>query len=386
MSLRGVGLGLAAALLAGCIAFPGESADLFGRSDTVYETSAPALASVRWRLTLSTSEPFEPTVEERATAGFAANGDLLVGSAAGWVSRIHAVTHAPRWKKEVGGGVDCTPIHVAALGTVYFGADDGVLYALDADTGRVRWKHYSRGEIDGPLAVAGERILFTNSENVLYAVDARSGEVAWSARRDAPEAFTVRGSSSPTVAGDRVVVGFADGYLGAYDVVTGSRLWETGLARSRKTFRDVDGKPLVVGDRVFAASFSGGLFALDIVDGVPVWHRPEHQGVGAVVEADGVLYFSASTSGYLQAARATDGRALWTTRVHDTGAMTDPVVVGDAVLVGADAGGILAFDRFTGRYLSRFDPGSPVDTPPAVSPSGLYITTTGGFLYRLDWL
>jgi len=394
-----------AALAPGC--FPtGEMNPFDSGAEPFERATPPPVLAVRWRLDLSNPAPFEVTPQERAAPGFAADGhDLYVASASGRVERIDADTRERRWEFSADGGIDCTPLQPAGSRLVYFGSDDGALYALEAGTGRLAWRFNTRGEIDGPLAAAAGAILFTNSDGALYSIDAATGALRWSARRDVPEGFGLRGSSPPTVAGDTVYAGFADGWIGAFELDGGIPRWQTDLSGGKRAFVDVDGRPLVRDGVVYAASFSGGVFALAADTGALLWRRADALGVGSVAvggepallpppapglpataraATGAVLYVAASTTGEIEAVRPTDGTRIWAVKVR--GRLTDPLVVGGRLFVGSDEDGLIVFDRWSGTLLRTFTPGSAIGAVPAVASNGIYVTSEGGFLYRLDWM
>src|SRR5690242_2984010 len=58
-----------------------------------------------------------------------------------------------KWKFHTGGMVIGSPVVVG--GQVYFGSDDGNLYAVDAETGAQKWKFEARSRIPSTPAVAG---------------------------------------------------------------------------------------------------------------------------------------------------------------------------------------------------------------------------------------
>ncbi len=65
---------------------------------------------------------------------------------------------------------------VVADGTVYFGSSaDGKLYALDADTGKVKWMFYTEGPIRFAPAVWNDRIFVASDDGHLYCLKTDNG-------------------------------------------------------------------------------------------------------------------------------------------------------------------------------------------------------------------
>jgi hypothetical protein len=102
--------------------------------------------------------------------------------------------------------------------------------------------------------VAGGTVFVGADDAKLYAVDAATGAVRWTATTGA--ALTV---SSPAVADGRVFVGSPDQKLYAFDAATGAQLWNTSTGAA------VEAPPTVADGVVYAASDK--LYALDPATG-----------------------------------------------------------------------------------------------------------------------
>jgi hypothetical protein len=170
-----------------------------------------------------------------------ADGAVYVGDEAGVLYAVDADTGEERWRVDLGGSLyTAAPCcrrglhlpderrggHGPAVddGVVYAGGDGSAsrsplrLHALDAATGRERWRR--------SLAANG-----------LFALDAATGEERWHARTPAPVYH-----SSPAVAGGAVYVGSKDGTVVALDAGTGRERWRAATGRRstprRRSWRD----------------------------------------------------------------------------------------------------------------------------------------------------
>jgi len=99
-----------------------------------------------------------------------------------------------------------------AGGAIFVGSQDGVLYALDMDTGCSRWQFQAATEIRTPVVVspwtAGDRsarpLLYFGDETIMYALDAISGAEVWKRRpEDHPKALL---SAAPVLHRDKLYV------------------------------------------------------------------------------------------------------------------------------------------------------------------------------------
>jgi outer membrane protein assembly factor BamB len=109
----------------------------------------------------------------------------------------------------------------------YFASKDTYLYALDAQTGELKWKNNLAGSswVTSSPAVSGEMVYAGTSDGrALYAVRADTGEIIWQ--------FLAKGYvwGSPSLAGDVVYVGSGSKSFYAINALTGQELWhfETG--------------------------------------------------------------------------------------------------------------------------------------------------------------
>jgi outer membrane protein assembly factor BamB len=105
-------------------------------------------------------------------------------------------------------------------GTVYTGCRDSNLYALDAATGKEKWRVFNdlSWVITSP-SVADGRVFFATSDSSLYhVVDANSGKPIVCQQG---KAYMF---PSPAVAGDVVFIGVLNGTLEARDAKTGELL------------------------------------------------------------------------------------------------------------------------------------------------------------------
>lgn len=63
--------------------------------------------------------------------------------------------------------------------TAYFGSSDGNFYALDLESGFMRWTFRTGGPINSVAYASGGSIYFGSSDGILYALDRETGEERW---------------------------------------------------------------------------------------------------------------------------------------------------------------------------------------------------------------
>ena len=157
---------------------------------------------------------------------------------------------------------------VVADGTVYFGAADGSVYAVDA-AGQLGWSYETGGPVLSTAAVADGAVFVGSMDHGLYALDAQTGAVRW---RFETDSWIV---SSPLPARGLILVGSADGNLYALDAASGSLVW------SFPTGDWVVSSPVTDGQTVVVGSWSGTVFGLDLLSGKEMWRVDLNQPVVA---------------------------------------------------------------------------------------------------------
>ncbi|BDX20134.1 alcohol dehydrogenase [Halopseudomonas aestusnigri] len=136
-------------------------------------------------------------------------------------------------------GVEATPIMVGD--TLYVSGPWGLVYALDARTGELRWQHDPQVEpgkgavsccdvVNRGVAVADGKVFVGTLDGRLQALDATSGALLWETLTvDPQQPYSITGA--PRVANGLVMIGNGGaefgvrGYISAYDSASGVLKW-----------------------------------------------------------------------------------------------------------------------------------------------------------------
>jgi outer membrane protein assembly factor BamB len=230
-------------------------------------------------------------------------GDLvLVGSCSGTFYALDRQTGQLRWSydaKQDGGPVSFHGDALIAGSLLLIGADSakhGGIYAFDLSSGKVRWKYSaqttagdSRG-VTTDIVRDGNSIYATAQGDQLLCFDLATGTVRWKF----PSKFDgtkFAWSNSPAAAGDIIYFGGQDGVLYALYADSGKVLWQTDLRAESQ-----------------AASVAPGSQIL--------WQ----QNLPVTVSTSPVLFggdvYAATSAGYFYRVRASDGKPLASLNVH----------------------------------------------------------------------
>ncbi|MEU9108550.1 PQQ-binding-like beta-propeller repeat protein [Streptomyces xanthophaeus] len=104
-------------------------------------------------------------------------GGVYLADHLGTVYALDAATGKDRWRIATETRASTDPVLVAN-GNVHLGAGSA-LYTLDAVTGTPKWRFAAGGEITGLPAVADGRVHFGSADHCLYTLDAAGGQLRW---------------------------------------------------------------------------------------------------------------------------------------------------------------------------------------------------------------
>jgi outer membrane protein assembly factor BamB len=372
-----VALVLAAASALGCFGATVRRADQRGGHE--YPAGVTAL---RWRTPINQRELFEPRPEECASGAVVGNR-LIIGSRAGQVVALDLADGKIVWQTPVSGGVDAEARFDPSYGQVYVGTDDGFVYAVDPQSGGIRWSYRGKGAIERRPELGGDAIYVASAADRLVALEPRTGKSIWQYERESPEGFTIHGHSGPRLHRGLVYTGFSDGFLMALNAGTGDVVWARSLASASEQYVDVDSTPATLGEDVLlASSYSGGLYALSASSGDVRW-RLGIEGASGVQVIGDRLYFAAPRDGLT--ALTLTGDILWRQGLAEAGDLTPPVGVGPLLVFSGSRAGLFLVDRASGKLLEIFNPGRGMCASATIGPDGhtLYALANSGTVYAL---
>ena len=269
--------------------------------------------------------------------------------------------HRVKWKFPTGDRIVSSPVLVGNV--IYFGGDDGNVYAVDATDGHQIWKHKTGGPVPSTPAVDGNTLYVASYDGRLHALDARTGATRWKFSTAGEQRFEAKGLHGNLPKNQTM----AD----VFDVFLSS--------------------PVVARGTVYFGSGDRNVYALDAVSGALKWKFQTGDVVHASpAYADGVIYFG-SWDSYFYAVDAESGKEKW--RFHggedplihnQVGFQSSPAIVGGVVYTGCRDANLYAIDAATGKEKWRFNnAGSWVIASPAVVQGKVIFATSDSSLYHV---
>jgi outer membrane protein assembly factor BamB len=259
-------------------------------------------------------------------------------------------------------------------GTVYIGAWDGIVYALDAATGNCLWEFETNASIIGGLVLTNGSLFAASTDGNLYALDPATGS-----EKERAHAGDVW--SRPALADDVLFVADVNGKLRAFDTETLEEVWNEPFSVSAglltdpvllngtivvggigQTLYGVDattgnekwsfdgatswfwGRPLVDGDTVYATNLDSRVFAIDAATGERRWQFDALASIRSGVVVSSGVVIAADDKGNVYGIDPESGNQVWNGPTEiDKKVLADPYVLADGSVMIVTTGG----DTFT---------------------------------------
>jgi outer membrane protein assembly factor BamB len=124
---------------------------------------------------------FTTTAQNNGSTPSVVNGVLYMASADDNLYAINAANGSLIWKTFLGQAPADGCTAAVADGVVYLGSgDSGIFYAIDALSGKVRWKYATTAPVYAASAVADGIVYFGSGDQNFYALNAKNGKRLWS--------------------------------------------------------------------------------------------------------------------------------------------------------------------------------------------------------------
>lgn len=197
---------------------------------------------------------------------------LYFGTAKGDVICLDATRGTGIWRASVDtAGFSGLPAIAALSGdrSVIIGSSSGVLYSLNATTGRKNWQLEAGGAIVSAPKIAGGRAVFGAWDGFLYCVDLETGSVLWSHKMGRQVYYAP--FLSPEVHGGKVFAGTAydthsgGALLACYDLISGEPLW------SQRWHSTLLAPSISREGELTVRGANGSIYAFSPEDGSPLW-------------------------------------------------------------------------------------------------------------------
>ncbi|MRR18790.1 metallophosphoesterase [bacterium] len=241
---------------------------------------------------------------------------VIAASADGMVRALDLRSGKELWSYDTRQPMVASP--VTGGGKVFITGSSGKCFALDISDGKLLW---SNNLIDGfaetiPLIHKG-MLIFGTWNNHLYAIDIETGDIKWRWDNGYTNRMLSPAACVPVAVGDRVFVVAPDRKMACIDVRTGVLIWHSDLggAAVRESMGITADSTIIL-----AKTMNGTVIGVDTGgnEGRVVWKTGFDIGYdiapGVIIEKKGVIFIP-SDKGLVHAASRSDGRLLWSHRI-----------------------------------------------------------------------
>ena len=279
-------------------------------------------------------------------------------------------------KQELTAGVE------AAEGIVVVGNRKGQLFALDQATGKQKWTTQLSGAILSPSLIQSGRVITIANDGTVFAHDAVTGQQVWAYKLPSVQ-FSLRGQPAPVRLDDRtILVASANAYVYALDVISGVPRFQRRVAISEgrsdiQRLIDIVGDPVVAGQYLVTTSFQGQVTVTDLATQRVVWSEDASSTNRPEVSGDKV--FVSTVDGKLNAYSLSTGQLAWQNEELLNRQLSNPVMLGQSLVVGDMDGVIHLLDPASGKLVGRAKTSGEVQSLRVID-NQLYVATRKGAL------
>lgn len=279
--------------------------------------------------------------------------------------------------------------------TLYVTSAFGKVVALDTATGQEKWSQDLDATGTGTPTATSELVYLVSGDTTAWAIEAETGRIRWQIDGLA-DVSNVFGGAAPAVNDKLVIFPFGSGELQAAFRKGGLRLWNAAVAGERPgiaaaKFDDITGDPVIRGNRVYAGNHSGRTVALNVDSGEREW-TADHGAMGPVWVTSDSVYLVGDRA-QLVRLNSEDGTQIWETdlpgfqrdrrprsrvAVH---ANYGPIMAGGRLIVASSDGVIRSFNPEDGSLIGTTQVPGGATTNPIVANGVLYVVSKKGTLH-----
>ncbi|RMF78441.1 MAG: protein kinase [Chloroflexi bacterium] len=316
------------------------------------------------------------TEDEIRCSPAAYNGIAYIGSYDTNIWAINIESGEMVWKFATEGGIASSPIVDPANKLVLFGSDDKSFYAVDARKGGTKggypiWSYATKGAVKSTGRIAHDHVFFGSDDGFVYALAAASGRFIWEYELSAP----VR--CRPYVTNELVIVGSDEGEVVGL-ALSGERKW------TFRTRGNIIAAPFVdtIEGICFVGSADHSMYALDVGSGYNSWRFRTH---GAIISSpiahEGLLFFG-STDGNMYAINTQTSREKWRfTTEHPI--VSSPTIYEDALYFGGTDQYLYCLDLNTGKERWKFKTNAAITSTPCIADGVILFGSLDNTFYAL---
>ncbi len=255
------------------------------------------------------------------------NDRIYVMDSKGLVSAFGLKNGKRLWKNNLKaniGGFKQTKSRASGLAVddniLYATTGFGGVFAMDAKTGKSKWRRVMESPIRIAPTVTDKMLLVQTVDNKLYALDKNNGQELWKFGV-AQEDTVIAGGATPAYDAEEnaVIAGFSNGEIIVLNGTVGTPLWSAMLVSNKQVsssteINTIGAAPIVENGVIYAISNSDTMTALDMRSGDKLWDKQ----IGSMQNMllAGNFLFVISNRNILYAVEKDSGDVIWSLDVN----------------------------------------------------------------------
>ncbi len=322
-----------------------------------------------------------------------------------------------------GGQIDLALTPTSDHGIIYSASFDGIVNAVNDQTGKRLWSTNTRLQISSPIAVSGNFVITGSLHGTLVALNKENGEILWSSAlpsslfskpsivgsvvytqthdgsvsaynlTDGKQLWTqsistpdlmLVGNSSPIIYEGLVIAGTSSGSLWGLKADSGEKEWDNPIALPQsgspaQQMVDITATPIIHNNTLYVATFQGNLISFNTKLGSMNWQKKT--SVYRNITLGQNALFAVGDQGELTAYDLKTGDKLWQIDELEGRKPSAPLYINGLIAVGDYQGYVHIFNAINGKYMSRIEIGGDgISASPIESSKNIVVQTNNGTL------
>ncbi len=142
---------------------------------------------------------------------------------------------------------------------IVFGCDDGALYAVNKNDGKLKWRTTTRGSILASPSIKDTLVYAGSLDSSFYAIHIATGKIVWT------QNLGTKIYASQTIGEENLYIGTPTGIMFALNLMNGSVAW------TFKTSSVISAPSMIAGNILYIGSNDNNLYALEAKTGQQIW-------------------------------------------------------------------------------------------------------------------
>ena len=264
----------------------------------------------------------------------------------------------------------------------------GQVFLIDKKDGKIKKTKNLRSPLRAAPCISKDHILIQSSNNNLFLLN-KNLKAIWK-QFETQEEVIFLGGSSPATNGKVTIAAYSTGEFKLYDVFSGNELWSDFMVpclhnETVSTMLHIYASPVISGNEAIIFGHGGNLICCNILSGKQIWDL-NTSGVNTPAVINDWIFVLNSDSKLLCVEKKT-GSVKWKAEIpadkknNIRTSTSDPLVVGDSVLLIANDGTLIFFDFNSGKVMHSVESKITNSVSTIIVDKKIYILSSDGYIY-----